>query len=151
MILACGKEGPLHMIKYQSVNSEYEFSYMGEMSGKTIFPNGEIQLMRANGSELYLFGSCRNVVVLDLMLNVEIMRTQFNKMCPDFLEAVFVKGGDESVMVTLSENENNLFAWIIDKGRKTVKVDPLALKTDDAILSLCLSHEELWVVKDGRK
>lgn len=53
-------------------------------------PQGELQLMRINNNELYLFGPCRNVTVFDLMLNVEIIRTEYIKKCGAFAEAQFV-------------------------------------------------------------
>ena len=35
----------------------------------SIFPGGSLELMRVDGYDLLLFGSCRNIVLFDLMLN----------------------------------------------------------------------------------
>jgi hypothetical protein len=50
--------------------------------------------MKINNSELYLFGQCRNIIVFDLMLNTEIIRTEYIKKCGPFIEAHFLTIGD---------------------------------------------------------
>lgn len=82
-------------------NPELEFEYALQMNAG-MMPQGELQLMRTNNCELYLFGPCRNIVVFDLMLNTEIIRTEYIKKCGAFVEAQFTSLGDSEYMVTLN-------------------------------------------------
>ena len=56
-------------------------------------------------------------------------------------------------MLTLSQNENVINSWIIDKAKKIVKVDPLVMKNEpeSVIVSICGNKEELWVARDGHR
>ena len=60
--------------------------------------------MRIRNYELVLMGPNRNIVVYDLLLNAEIIRTQNNIRSPAFIQSNFINYDGNDLMVTLNEN-----------------------------------------------
>ena len=69
-----------------------------------------------------MFGPSKNIVIFDLMLNTELIRTEYAKKCGNFLEAQFITINDTDYMISLNENDDVLSIWQIDKIKRTIKV-----------------------------
>ena len=90
-----------------------------------IYPGGALQLMRIRNNDLILMGPSRNIVVLDLILNTVVLKTQYQNKCPPFTHCTFINYEGSELMLTLNENETSIYGWAIDKIKRTVKVDPV--------------------------
>lgn len=99
-----------------------------------------------------MMGPNRNIVVYDLMLNTEIVRTQYSNKSPPFINCNFLNHDGNQLIVTLHENEPELYIWNIDKIKKSVKVDGIEVAGQERVLlgmTCCYSQGQVWVIKDG--
>lgn len=132
-IYAATVNSGLHIFKYQTRFDQYEFEFASQMS-PTLYPSGELQHMMTHNHDLIMFGPRRNIVVFDVILNAEIIRTQYQAKSPAFTHSCIVYIDGTEFLITLCQNESEVYSWMIDRSKRTVKVDPLNMPGKEGAL-----------------